>query len=70
MSQTCVFESHEKFHGGQGHVQDDELLGRPSTSHTDAMLKILRRLSIRAIAEEVGIDKMTVRPGLRSFVQP
>jgi len=50
MSQTCVFEAHEKFLGGQEHVQDDELLGRPSTSHTDAMLKILSRLSIRAIA--------------------
>jgi len=62
MSQTCVFESHEKFHGGQEHVQDDECLGRPSTSHTDAMLNILCRLSIRVNAEEVGIlGKMTVR---------
>ena len=25
MSQTCVFESHEKFYGSQEHVQDDEL---------------------------------------------
>jgi len=66
MPQTCVFEAHEKFHGGQEHVQDDELLGRPSTSHTDAMLKILSRLSIRAIAEEVGIDKMTFRPGYQA----
>ena len=66
MSQTCVFESHVKFYGGQEHVQDDELLGRPSTSHTDAMLKILSRLSIRAIAEEVGIDKMTFRPGYQA----
>ena len=63
MSQTYVFESHVKFYGGQERVQDDELLDRSSTSQTDAMLKILRRLSIRAIAEEVGIDKMTVRPG-------
>jgi len=63
MSQTCVFEAHEKFHGGQELVQDDELLDRPSTSHTDATLKSLSQLSIRAIAEEVGIDKMTVRPG-------
>jgi len=63
MSQTCVFESHVKFYGGQEHVQDDELLGRPSTSQTDEMLKILRRLSIRVIDEEVGIDKITVRPG-------
>ena len=39
MSQTCVSESHEKFYGSQEHVQDDELLGRPSTSQTDAMLK-------------------------------
>ena len=66
MSQTCVFEAHEKFHGGQELVQDDELLDRPSTSHTDAMLKILRRLSIRPIAEEVGIDKMTFRPGYQT----
>jgi len=66
MSQTCVLEAYEKFHGGQEHVQDDELLGRPSTSHTDAMLKVLSRLSIQAIAEEVGIDKMTVRPGYQA----
>jgi len=50
MSQTCVFESHEKFHEGQEHVQNDERLGHSSTSHADAMLKILRRISIRAIA--------------------
>jgi len=36
MSQTCVFEAHEKFHGGQEHVQDNELLGRPrGGSHSD-----------------------------------
>jgi len=39
MSQTCVFEWHEKLYGSQEHVQDDELLDRPSTSQTDAMLK-------------------------------
>jgi len=39
MSQTCVFKSHERFYGSQEHVQDDELLCRPSTSQTDAMLK-------------------------------
>jgi len=74
MSQTCESEPHEKFHGGQEHVQDDEHLGRPSTSQTDAMLKILRRLSIRAIVEEVGIDKVTVRLGYqaedRSYFSP
>jgi len=39
MSQTSVFESHVKFYGGQERVQDDELLGRPSASQTDAMVK-------------------------------
>jgi len=72
LSQTCFFfEAHEKFHG-QEHVQDDVLLGRPSTVHTDAMLKILSRLSIRAIAEEVGIDEMTQAriPSRRSEFKP
>ena len=63
MSETCVLESHERFHGGQEHAKDDERLGRPLTSHTDALLKILRRLSI---AQEVGIDKMTIRPGYQA----
>jgi len=66
MSQTCIFESHEKFHEGQEHVQDDERLGHPSTSHTDAMLKISRWLSIGAIAGEVVIDKMVVRTGYQA----
>ena len=69
MPQTCVSESLEKFHGGQEH---DELLGRPQRSHTDAMLKILSRLSIRAIAEEVGIGEMTQAriPSRRSEFKP
>jgi len=47
MSQICVFESHEKFYGSQEHIKDDELLGRPSTSQTDVMLKFCVGLAFK-----------------------
>ena len=68
LSRTQVLQWHKNFREGRDDVHDEQRAGRPSTSHTDPNVQKVRdalnsdrRLSIRAIAEEVGIDKMTVR---------
>lgn len=68
LSRTRVFEWFKRFKNGREDVEDDERSGRPSTSKTDEnveKIRILirsdRRLTIRAIAETVGIDKESVR---------
>jgi len=67
LSRTQVFQWHKNFREGRDDVHDKQRVGPPSTSHTDTnvqkvrdVLNSDRRLSIRAIADEVGIDKMTV----------
>jgi len=67
LSRAQVFQWHKNFREGRDDVHDEPRGGRPSTSHTDPnvqkvrdVLNADRRLSIRAIAEDVGIDKMTV----------
>lgn len=67
LSRTQVFQWHQNFREGRDDVHDEQRAGRPSTSHTDTnvqkvrvVLNSDRRLSIRAIADEVRIDKMTV----------
>jgi len=54
-------------------IGDDQRHGRPSTPKTDAnneevgeIIRQNRRLSIRAVAELINIDKETVRHILRS----
>lgn len=67
LSRTRVFQWHKNFWEGRDDVHDKQRVGPPSTSHTDTNVQKMRdvlnsdrRLSIRAIADEVGIDKMTV----------
>ena len=67
MSQTAVFKWHKLFKSGRQSVEDEPRGGRPSTSRTDDnvqrvrdVLNSDRRLSVRMIADRVGIDKMTV----------
>ncbi|XP_050527794.1 protein GVQW3-like [Daktulosphaira vitifoliae] len=67
LSRTQVFEWHKNFRDGREDVHDEQRIGRPVSTHTDANVKKVRdvlnndrRLSIRMIADEVGIDKMTV----------
>ena len=62
-----VFEWHRRFSEGREEVEDDENPGRPSTSKTDQNIQKTseiywkeRRLSVRMIADLVGIDKETV----------
>ena len=63
-----VFEWHEWFKEGQEDVQDDPRSGQPKTQRTDenvARVRTLvlsgRRLGVRLIAEELNMNKETVR---------
>ncbi|GFX16759.1 protein GVQW3 [Trichonephila clavipes] len=68
LSRARVFEWFKRFKDGRQDVEDDSRPGRPSTSKTDenvekvaCLIRSGRRLSIRAIAETVNIDKECVR---------
>ena len=68
MSRTRVFEWHKRFVEGREDVEDDPKTGRPCTSTTYSNIEKVRqlvrsdrRLTIRVIASEVGMDKETVR---------
>ena len=67
---------------GREDVDDDPRPGRPSTSRNDENIEKIqqlirsdRRLTIRMIAEQLGLDKETLRlifvsdPGMRKIVQ-
>ena len=63
-----VFAWFKRFKEGREEIGDDQLPGRPSTSKTKANIEKIgeivrqnRRLSTRAIAELINIDKETVR---------
>ncbi|GFV97154.1 protein GVQW3 [Trichonephila clavipes] len=65
---ALVFEWFKRFKDGRQDVEDDSWPGRPSTSKTDenvekvaSLIQSDRRLSIRAIAETVNIDKECLR---------
>ena len=59
---------------GKEEIGDDQRLGRPSTLKTDANIEKVgeivrqnRRLSIRAVAELINVDKETVRKIRKNF---
>ena len=63
-----VFEWHKRFVEGREDVEDDPKSGRPCTSTTDTNIKKVRQLvrsdrclTIRVIANEVGMDEQMVR---------
>jgi len=63
MSKTRVYEWYKRFQEGREDVEDDERLGRPSTSTTDEnvekvkeMIMSDRRIIIREVADDVGIS--------------
>ena len=68
MSRTKVFEWHKQFVEGRENMEDDPKSGRPCTFTTDTNIEKVRqlvhsdrRLTIRVIANKVGMDKETVR---------
>ena len=67
LSSAEVLRWHKAFKGGRESVEEEQRAGRPSTSRTEnnvarvkAVLDRDRRLSVRLIAEEVGLLKTDV----------
>jgi len=63
MSKTRVLVWYKRFQDGCKDVEDDERLGRPSTSTTDESIEKVkemvmndRRITIREVADDVGIS--------------
>lgn len=63
MSRTQVFDWFVRFKSGRVSVESDSRSGRPSTSRTDeiastvgALVRTDRRLTVRELAEEIGIS--------------
>ena len=67
MSRARIFEWHRRFREGEEDVEDKPRSGRPSSSKTDENVEAVRQavrgdrcLTVRMIAEQVGIDRQTV----------
>jgi len=68
MKKTAVYKSVKRFSEGSESVTDEERSERPATSRTEEniakvrqFLRENRRLTVRSIAEQVNIDRETVR---------
>ncbi|XP_037378888.1 protein GVQW3 isoform X2 [Talpa occidentalis] len=68
MSRARVFDWHKRFKEGREDVRDDARSGRPVTHRTDENIQKVkdlvcsnRRLTVRMMAEELHLDKETVR---------
>jgi len=68
MKKTAIYKWVKRFSEGRESVTNEERSGRPATSRTEKniakLLQILRenrRLTVSSIAEQVNIDRETVR---------
>ena len=68
MKKTAVYKWVKRFSEGRESVTNEESSGRPSTSRTEEniakirqIMRKNRRLTVRGIAEQVNIDRETVR---------
>ena len=68
MKKAAVYKWVKHFYEGRGSVTDEERSGRPATSRIEKniakvrqILRENRRLTVRSIAEQVNIDRETVR---------
>ena len=68
MKKTAVYKWVKSFSEGRGSVTDEERSGRPATSRTEENVAKIRqivrenlRLTVRGVAEQVNIDRETVR---------
>ena len=67
MKKTAVYKWVKRFSEGRESVTDEERSGRPATTTEENIAKVRqivrenRRLTLRSIAEQVNIDKETVR---------
>ena len=74
LSRTMGFKWHKAFKESRENVEDDPHSGRPISSISDQNVEVVRavlvkdrRLSVRMIAEETGLDKNAVHKILRPF---
>jgi len=68
MKKTAVYKWVKRFSEGRESVTDEERPGRPATSRTEEnianvrqIVRENRRLTVRSIAEQVNIERETVR---------
>jgi len=68
MKKTAVYKRELRFSEGRESVTDEERSGRPATSRNEEnivkvhqVVRENRRLTVRSIAEQVNIDRETVR---------
>jgi len=68
VKKSSVFEWHRLFKEGREDVQDDPRSGQPKTQRTDenvdrvrTLVRSDRRLGVRVIAEELNMNRETVR---------
>ena len=68
MKKAAVYKWVKRFSEGRESVTDEERSGRPTTNRTEEniakvrqILRENRRLTVRSIAEQVDIDRETVR---------
>ena len=68
MKKTAVYKWVKRFSEGRESVTDEERLGRPATSRTEEniakvrpIMRENRRLTVRSTAEQVNMDRETVR---------
>ena len=68
MKKTAVYKWVRRFSEGRENVSDGERSGRPATSRTEEniaevrqIVRENRRLTVRSIAEQVNIDRETVK---------
>jgi len=66
LSRKRCYESYQRFKSDKTSIEDDPKSGRPSTSmdddHAEKVLAVIRqnrRLTVREVAEEVGICKIS-----------
>jgi len=71
MKKTAVYKWVKRFSEGRESVTDEERSGRPATSRTEENIAKVRqivrenhRLTVRSAAEQVNIDRETVRKTL------
>ena len=76
LSKVQVFRWHKAFSEGREDVEDEQHIGRPSTSHTlDSVAKVKavldsdRCLNVSLIADQVGLPKSTVHEIITTELQ-
>jgi transposase len=68
MRKSSVFEWHGRFKEGREDVRDDPRSGQPKTQRTETnvdrvrnLVRSVRRLGVKVIAEELNVNRETVR---------